>query len=1107
MAQNISILDSKFNPPKLSQIIKREERYPFLDQIFQNKVTTIVAGAGYGKSTAVADFLMQKEVEFVWFNLEEGDQDISVFLRIFFTGIKKHFPRFGESIQQLIEGKEDSEPNKDVLFPSLIKEIEGISTEEMAIVLDDYHLLRDAKDVNSFLKYLIDHLPGSLHIVVNGRSAPGFPLSRLRAQNELLEMTEKELSFNLAEIRTLYHDLYQIPLPENDLELLLKKTEGWISGIILFYHFIRDKTSLEVPIILNKFDGSIRMVSFYLKENLLMNQPDFVRDFLLFTSILSRINPSFSDELLSINNSKEVLSLLEENHLFTFCIDEKGKWYRYHPLLQNFMVNTLLEKMGKDSFYALNVRTAKLWEEFGEKEEALRHYFQAEDWGNATRVLNTLIRSLLKESRYKAIGTYLSKLPLEFIENEPWLLYANGLILEFRGEFAASINLLQKALPLFLQSNDKEGTDTCLIRLPFLYYASGDIPKAKDYLLESKGKVEGNIVFHIHSLINLSVVSCVSGRMGEAHDYLKEASSLVERVKDARIKALFYFAKGQYYHFSGDFLNAIEFGKRANSGFANTDSHQFRCLSHHLLSCSYFYLGKTENSLEEAKQGLKIAMEYGFKEASYAWLLLDEAMYLKEMGRFSDALATARAGEDVFANIGSKPGGFWAIQTQRDCYFKMGNLDSAREHAERALRILKDIQLPTALAYAKGSLAELEILDGDIGVALSLLEDAEEILNRSGSHFHLTRIYLLQARLFWTKGEKTQAIEKLKNALELSDKYSYDFWIAKEEEWIIPLLLELLINRFNNDHIKDIFAIIEPGRVREEVSHFLKGRESNARNKIIETVKDIIYTATLPLRIYTLGKFRVFKGGEEIPTASWKSKKAIFLLQYLLTKGKDEFIHKEVLMEALWPDRNPKASAHNLQVALSYLRHALEPDLPPYFPSSYILRSGDYYRLDLGKDGWLDRDLFENRVLKAMNEETKGDNEKALSYYLEAERIYVGDYLNETLFEDWCEAEKERLREDYISVLIEIMRLFEDKRDINLSIEYAGKILNADKYFEDIYCRLMEYYAILGKKDRVIKTYKSCRVAMKEGLDSDLSSETVELYERLMEWGSDRNNL
>ncbi|MDY7033823.1 MAG: BTAD domain-containing putative transcriptional regulator [Thermodesulfobacteriota bacterium] len=1106
-SQHICFLDSKFNPPRLYQTIERVECYPFFSQITQKKVTTIIAGAGYGKSTAVADFLNHSGVRFIWFNLEERDMDISVFVTVFMEGINRSYPTFKTNIDEFIDTKIISGLKKESLFPSIVKEAENILTEETIIVFDDYHLLRESEDVNNFFEFLINHLPHHLHMVIISRSELEFPISRLRAQNNLLEISERELSFGLAEIKRLYYDIFEIHLPEKGLELLLKKTEGWVSGIILFYHLVKDKKPLDIPALLHNLGGSSKIIASYLKENLLFNQPHSTKEFLLFTSILSRINPSFCNDLLSIKDSEKLLSQLAENHLFTSCTDEDGKWYQNHPLLKDYMVDTLLETRGKKDFYHLNSRAANLWEKLGEREEALTHYLQAKDWENAIRILNTLIRSLLKESRYQAIGNYLSKLPLEFIEKEPWLLYANGLLSEFRGEFAISINRLQKALSLFIQSNEDEGVDICLIRLCFLYYASGNIDKAKDSLVESSKKVEGNIVLHIYTLINLSGIACVSGKIKEAYLYLGKASPLVERVKDTGITALFYFTKGQYYHFSGDFLKAIEFGKRAHNGFIDIGRHQFQCLSHHLLSSAYFCLGRIEKCLEEARQGLKIAMEYGFKEVSYAWLLLNEAMALNEMGEFSDALASARASEDAFTNIGSQPGIFWAIQTQRDCYFNMGDHDSAREHAEMALNILKNIQLPIALVRANYSLAELHILDGDTNVAWSLLEDGEKILEGSESNFHLARIYLLQTRLLRMKGEQIKALEKLKMALELSDRYGYDFWIGKEEVWIIPLLLQLLIDKFNHDYLKDILAIFKPRKLLEEVNHFVKSKDSGARNMIIEILKDILCAASPPLRIHTLGKFRVFKGDDEIPTATWKSKKAVLLLQYMLTKGRDEFIHKETLMETLWPERSRKASAHNLQVTLSFLRRALEPDLPPYLPSSYILRSGDSYRLDLGKDGWVDRDLFKNEVLKARGDEKTRNTEGVMIHLLEAERIYAGDYLTETLFEDWCEREKERLREEYISVLTKMMLYYEDKGNVHLSIEYAQKILDHDKYLEEVYCKLMGYYHILNERSKIVTTFKHCEATMKEGFDIQPSCETVDMYERLIEEKSRRNNL
>ena len=124
-------------------------------------------------------------------------------------GINRSYPTFKTNIDEFIDTKIISGLKKESLFPSIVKEAENILTEETIIVFDDYHLLREGEDVNNFFEFLINHLPHHLHMVIISRSELEFPISRLRAQNNLLEISERELSFGLAEIKRLYYDIFE----------------------------------------------------------------------------------------------------------------------------------------------------------------------------------------------------------------------------------------------------------------------------------------------------------------------------------------------------------------------------------------------------------------------------------------------------------------------------------------------------------------------------------------------------------------------------------------------------------------------------------------------------------------------------------------------------------------------------------------------------------------------------------------------------------------------------------------------------------------------------------------------------------------------------------
>ena len=155
-----------------------------------------------------------------------------------------------------------------------------------------------------------------------------------------------DLAFTPDETDQLYSQLFYISLKQESLEILQQKTEGWVSGLILFYHALRGKRTSEIETLLLKLKGSHKLIFSYLEENVYNSLTDERKEFLLKTSILSRVNAEFCDRLMKINNSRDILKDLEENRLFTSSLDEEDKWYVYHQLFRDFLQAKLITELG-----------------------------------------------------------------------------------------------------------------------------------------------------------------------------------------------------------------------------------------------------------------------------------------------------------------------------------------------------------------------------------------------------------------------------------------------------------------------------------------------------------------------------------------------------------------------------------------------------------------------------------------------------------------------------------------------------------------------------------------------------------------------------------------
>ncbi|MDY6857145.1 MAG: hypothetical protein SWO11_21085 [Thermodesulfobacteriota bacterium] len=198
--------------------------------------------------------------------------------------------------------------------------------------------------------------------------------------------------------------LFHISLPNESLITLQQKTAGWVSGLILFYHSLRGKSPGDIEELLLQLKGSHRMISDYLEENVFDLQQENIKNFLMKTSILSWVGAEFCNQLLGIENSKDILRNLERNHLFTFPSSDERRWYYYHHLFQEYLHTRLEAVLCREDINKLHKDAAILWKKRCEEEEAIRHYLKAEQLKEVCRLLKDLGRRLINEGRFLLIN-------------------------------------------------------------------------------------------------------------------------------------------------------------------------------------------------------------------------------------------------------------------------------------------------------------------------------------------------------------------------------------------------------------------------------------------------------------------------------------------------------------------------------------------------------------------------------------------------------------------------------------------------------------------------------------------------------------------------------
>jgi predicted ATPase/DNA-binding SARP family transcriptional activator/DNA-binding CsgD family transcriptional regulator len=229
------------------------------------------------------------------------------------------------------------------------------------------------------------------------------------------------------------------------------------------------------------------------------------------------------------------------------------------------------------------------------------------------------------------------------------------------------------------------------------------------------------------------------------------------------------------------------------------------------------------------------------------------------------------------------------------------------------------------------------------------------------------------------------------------------------------------------------------------------------------------------VRIRLLGGFSVSVGDRSVWKDAWRLRKAASLVK-LLALAPGHRLHREQAIGLLWPNLGRMAASNNLRQALHSARQALEPDLPA---SSRYLASRDE-SLMLCPEGslWVDVEAFEQTASTARSSRDPAAYEAALI-------LYAGELLPTDRYEEWAEQHRRRLRETYLSLLVGLARLHEQRTDRESAAEALRRLISEEPTCEEAHVSLMRLYALSGSKGDALAQYGQLEDILAKKLDTE----------------------
>ena len=248
------------------------------------------------------------------------------------------------------------------------------------------------------------------------------------------------------------------------------------------------------------------------------------------------------------------------------------------------------------------------------------------------------------------------------------------------------------------------------------------------------------------------------------------------------------------------------------------------------------------------------------------------------------------------------------------------------------------------------------------------------------------------------------------------------------------------------------------------------------------TAPEVVASVTSPLAVRTLGTFSVLLWGTPVPEATWRRRAPLALFTCLLG-ARGHRLHREQVVDTLWPELEPPAAARRLQSTLHALRTILAG---PGQESNPLRHEGDMIVLEpvgtLPGPEWLDADLFSRLASVALRGEDSGICRAALA-------LYGGDYLPDDLYSEWVVLRREELRNQYLALALHLARLSGAAGDLEGAEQYLRLVLRHDACQEDAAATLMGMLASAGRRVDALRVYQDLATALGTALGLAPSSE------------------
>jgi ATP/maltotriose-dependent transcriptional regulator MalT/DNA-binding SARP family transcriptional activator len=1024
----------------------------------RQRLITIYAPGGYGKSILLADFAQTTDLPVCWCSLEQVDRDPTSFLTLLAHSIVDRFHEIERDglLRLVAQGNTQNSVRR-------IADLLGRVGPHL-IIIDDYHKAISA-GMTLALNSLLSQLPETSTMIVAARGDMTLETGQiidLLISERATGLSEEELRFTGEEVRLVMRKRFGRQIDLDRAVEIAQATCGNIAQILLTGHIMH--VDRLIGRLGQRLGNDQEVIYDYLAAEVFDKQPPELQQFLLRTSVLPEMTPELCNALLDISDGQYYIEELVHKDLF---ITQIGAGFRYHDLFAEF----LRARLGGDEALHRQVclKAANLLAKQARFEESIPLFLSVQAWDEAATLLEARGWFFHETGRALTLNQWFVQIPEEELLPRPRLLLLRGLILNNDlGQSRLAMTYFQHAADQFLRQGDLIGAAEAQI--------------FQSIVLRTRGQASESLALATKGLAQLEELKSSSQTIGWA---IKQRGHA-------------YWTAGQVVAALADFRQALSLFETLN------DKYRIGACHHDIGIC-----------LE--KQGNIHGAAHHFKQAISIWEALGNAndlantlnslgVSLYTIGRYDEALKYFHDSLDIVLKIGATRRAAFVQASIADTYLDRQEYTQAIKAYHLSIELAQQANAQALEIYNQIKLGECLYQQGSLDQALKLAIQGKELAAETGLNFEKGLACTLQAKVYIRRAEYPASFELFAEALNCFSNSDLLELARLRLWWGYALFLDLKtsaafeqiqevasLSLALGDLIRGLASTI--AATQQVLYYFLHrpdisaGMHDNIQLLLNQNQVQVRFPKP-SLQVFVFGPPTLIVAGQrkQFNQRGSRMRKLPEFFAYLLLEGQRNGCRWSEVSVTLWPDLDPERASSLFHQNLKSLRDVV------FEATDYLTIQDDYYQVNPDYLEWCDALAFEKLFERA----TRATPEEALALRLELADLYQGEFLGGFEITDWGAAYRASYELKFLQAIElageQLLKM--NRAEETLAIIHKGLAID---YFQEALHRLaFRAYNQLHLYNQLATHYTNLYTLFEHEFETPPDLETRQLYEQLI---------